>query len=133
MVVDQGSVAHGGSGRSSALVRMHYSFPPEVQLAAKSLAMFRNWPELVGRPGDFRKTGFVRIVPEGEIDRLRANVAMQRSFGINAEVLTAAELDLPYTFEAQSPVPLDGLAQTADVFAFTQRGERSDDCEQRGQ
>lgn len=92
MVVDQGSVAHGGSGRSSALVRMHYSFPPEVQLAAKSLAMFRDWPELVGRPGDFRKTGFVRIVPEGEIDRLRANVAMQRSFGVNAAVLTAAEL-----------------------------------------
>jgi glycine/D-amino acid oxidase-like deaminating enzyme len=92
MVVDQGSVAHGGSGRSSALVRMHYSFPPEVQLAAKSLAMFRDWPELVGRPGDFRKTGFVRVVPEGEIDRLRANVAMQRSFGVNALVLTAAEL-----------------------------------------
>jgi sarcosine oxidase subunit beta len=92
MVVDQGSVAHGGSGRSSALVRMHYSFPPEVQLAAKSLAMFRAWPEVVGRPGDFRKTGFVRVVPEGEIDRLRANVAMQRSFGVNALVLTAAEL-----------------------------------------
>jgi glycine/D-amino acid oxidase-like deaminating enzyme len=92
MVIDQGSVAHGGSGRSSALVRMHYSFPPEVQLAAKSLAMFRDWPEVVGRPGDFRKTGFVRVVPEGEIDRLRANVAMQRSFGVNALVLTAAEL-----------------------------------------
>jgi sarcosine oxidase subunit beta len=92
MVVDQGSVAHGGSGRSSALVRMHYSFPQEVQLAAKSLAMFRDWPEVVGRPGDFRRTGFVRVVPEGEIDRLRANVAMQRSFGVNADVLTAAEL-----------------------------------------
>jgi glycine/D-amino acid oxidase-like deaminating enzyme len=92
LVVDKGDVAHGGSGRSSALVRMHYSFPPEVQLAATSLAMFSNWPEVVGRPGDFRKTGFIRIVPEGEIDRLRANVAMQQSLGVNVQVLTAAEL-----------------------------------------
>lgn len=92
MVVDKGGVAHGGSGRSSALVRMHYSLPQEVQLAVTSLAMFRNWPDVVGRPGDFRRTGFIRIVPEGEIERLCANVAMQRSLGVNTKVLTAAEL-----------------------------------------
>ncbi|HVR70611.1 MAG TPA: FAD-binding oxidoreductase [Vicinamibacteria bacterium] len=91
-VVDKGDVAHGGSGRSSALVRMHYSFPPEVRLAATSLAMFRDWREVVGRPGDFRRTGFVRIVPAGELDRLRANVAMQRSLGVDTRVLTAVEL-----------------------------------------
>jgi len=27
LVLDKGDVASGGSGRSSALVRMHYSFP----------------------------------------------------------------------------------------------------------
>ncbi|HEY7508858.1 MAG TPA: FAD-binding oxidoreductase [Vicinamibacteria bacterium] len=91
-VVDQGGVAHGGSGRSSALVRMHYSFPPEVQLAAASLATFRHWPEVVGRPGVFRRTGFIRIVPEAELDRMRRNVAMQRSLGVNTQMLAAAEL-----------------------------------------
>src|SRR3972149_9626632 len=77
LVLDKGEVAHGGSGRSSALIRMHYSFPPEVQLAVKSLQIFQNWQEMVDRPGDFRKTGFIRIVPGGEIERLKANVAMQ--------------------------------------------------------
>jgi len=33
LVLDKDYVENGGSGRSSALVRMHYSFPPEVQLA----------------------------------------------------------------------------------------------------
>ena len=48
VVIDKDHVGRGGSGRSSALVRMHYSFPPEVQLALISLRMFENWQEIVG-------------------------------------------------------------------------------------
>jgi sarcosine oxidase, subunit beta len=92
LVLDQGEVGQGGSGRSSALVRMHYSFPNEVQLAVKSLEIFTHWPEVVGRPGDFRKTGFVRIVPPQEIDRLKLNVEMQRRLGVNAYLVTGEEL-----------------------------------------
>jgi glycine/D-amino acid oxidase-like deaminating enzyme len=92
VVLDKGEVAQGGSGRSSALVRMHYSFPPEVQLARKSLEYFENWPAVVGRPGDFRRTGFVRIVPEVERDRLEANVAMQRALGVDTRVVSRHEL-----------------------------------------
>lgn len=91
-VIDKAAVGQGGSGRSSALVRMHYSFPPEVRLAVKSLEIFQNWQEYVGFPGDFRKTGFVRIVLPGEIDRLKANVAMQRECGASTRVVTAGEL-----------------------------------------
>ena len=54
LVLEKSEVGFGGSGRSSALVRMHYSFPGEVQLAVKSLEIFKRWPEVVGRPGDFR-------------------------------------------------------------------------------
>ena len=62
VIVDKDHVGRGGSGRSSALVRMHYSFPPEVQLALISLRMFEQWGELVGESSLFQKTGFVRIV-----------------------------------------------------------------------
>lgn len=92
LVLDQGDVASGGSGRSSALIRMHYSFQPEVQLAAKSLEIFRNWKDIVERPGDFHETGFIRIVPDQELDRLRANVDMQQKCGVDARVVTRAEL-----------------------------------------
>jgi glycine/D-amino acid oxidase-like deaminating enzyme len=92
VIVDKGEVGFGGSGRSSALVRMHYSFPGEVQLAVKSLEIFKAWPEIVGRPGDFRATGFVRLVPPGEADRLRLNVEMQRRLGVNACVIGPREL-----------------------------------------
>ena len=92
LVLDKSDVAHGGSGRSSALVRMHYSHPPEVDLAVRSLEIFRSWPEYVGRPGDFRCTGFVRTVPENDLPKLEKNVAMQRAHGVDARVVGRKEL-----------------------------------------
>ncbi|MGP0017310.1 MAG: NAD(P)/FAD-dependent oxidoreductase [Candidatus Sulfotelmatobacter sp.] len=87
VVIDKDYAGRGGSGRSSALVRMHYSYPPEVQLALISLRMFQNWQQLIGQPGDFRKTGFVRIVHPHETERLKRNVAMQRRLGANVELI----------------------------------------------
>jgi glycine/D-amino acid oxidase-like deaminating enzyme len=87
VVIDKDHVGRGGSGRSSALVRMHYSFPPEVELALISLRTFQNWKEIVGSAGDFRKTGFVRIVHPNEAERLKCNVEMQRKLGVNVELI----------------------------------------------
>lgn len=92
VILDKDFVGRGASGRSSALIRMHYTFPPEVQLAVKSLEMFQNWTEITGQPGDFRRTGFVQIVPPNEVDLLKANVHMQRQHGVKVELLSAAEL-----------------------------------------
>jgi glycine/D-amino acid oxidase-like deaminating enzyme len=92
VVLDKDHVGRGNSGRSSALIRMHYSFPPEVQLALISLRMFQNWQEVVGQPGDFRKTGFVRIVHPNETERLKLNVEMQRRLGVNVELIDGHQL-----------------------------------------
>ncbi len=91
-VLDRGSVGSGMSSRSSALVRMHYTFPPEVDLAVRSDAMFDSWAELTGRPACVRRTGFVRLVAKEDTDLLRANVAMQRERGARAEIVDGAEL-----------------------------------------
>jgi sarcosine oxidase, subunit beta len=91
-VLDRASAGAGMSSRSSALVRMHYTFPPEVDLAVRSDMMFGAWPDLTGRPAVVRRTGFVRIVMPSESEVLRANVAMQRERGARAEVVDSAEL-----------------------------------------
>jgi sarcosine oxidase subunit beta len=92
IILDKDHVGHGASGRSSALIRMHYSFPPEVQLALVSLRIFKQWRELVGEAGDFHKTGFVRIVHPNESQRLRLNVEMQRRLGANVQLIDRAQL-----------------------------------------
>jgi glycine/D-amino acid oxidase-like deaminating enzyme len=92
LVLDKDHAGSGGSGRSSALVRMHYSFPPEVQLALISLKIFQHWRDIVGEPGEFRKTGFVRIVHPGESEALRQNVVMQRTLGANVQLIDRHQL-----------------------------------------
>jgi glycine/D-amino acid oxidase-like deaminating enzyme len=92
VVIDKDHVASGGSSRSSALVRMHYSFAPEVQLALVSLNMFQHWREIVGEAGEFRKTGFVRIVHPAETALLKQNVAVQRGLGANVELIDRQQL-----------------------------------------
>jgi sarcosine oxidase, subunit beta len=92
LVIDKDHVGHGGSGRSSALIRMHYSFPAEVQLALVSLRMFERWEDLVGESTLFQKTGFVRIVHPNEVERLKLNVEMQRGLGVNVELISRSAL-----------------------------------------
>jgi glycine/D-amino acid oxidase-like deaminating enzyme len=91
LVVDRGTAGSGMSSRSSAMIRMHYTFRPEVELAVRSDRMFGSWTELTGRPPFVRRTGFARIVLPGEEQALRANVAMQRDCGARAEVLAARD------------------------------------------
>jgi sarcosine oxidase subunit beta len=92
LVIDKDHVGRGGSGRSSALIRMHYSFPAEVQLALVSLRMFENWRELVGETTLFQKTGFLRIVHPNETERLKRNVEMQRQLGVHVSLISKKEL-----------------------------------------
>ncbi len=90
LVVDRDTAGSGMSSRSSAMIRMHYTFRPEVELAVRSDRMFGTWTELTGRPAFVRRTGFARIVPRGEEDAMRANVAMQRDCGARTETVTTA-------------------------------------------
>lgn len=86
-VLDRAAAGAGMSGRSSALIRMHYTFAPEVELAVRSDRMFDAWPDLVGRPAFVRRTGFVRIVRPGEEEQLRSNVKMQVGLGASVELV----------------------------------------------
>jgi len=106
VLIDKDHAGQGASGRSSALIRMHYTFPPEVELALRSLEIFREWERIVGTPSDFRRTGFVRIVPEAEHDRLRENVVMQQRLGVNARIVTREELRTIAPDWALDDVPL---------------------------
>src|SRR5215210_7507634 len=85
--------AAGASGKSGALVRMHYTNEPEARLAHASLPYFRNWDDLVGAgTAGFISTGMVRLVtPENE-PKLRANVEMQERIGINTRIIGPSEL-----------------------------------------
>jgi sarcosine oxidase subunit beta len=128
VVVEKRFLAAGATGKSSGLVRMHYDNEPESQLAWISSHYFRNWSEVVGGDCGFRRTGFLRIVPRGLADNLRANVAMQQRIGINTEVISAEEAAklMPSLrvddFDLAAYEPDSGYADpTSTTAAFMQR------------
>ena len=87
-VFDKGGICAGMSARSGALIRMHYTFKPEAELALKSLGYFENWGDVVGGSCGFVRTGFTVIVDTNNADKLRRNVAMLKEIGVHTEVVT---------------------------------------------
>lgn len=95
VVVEQSHLAAGATGKSGALVRMHYTNEHETQLAVESLRYFQNWGDMVGGDCGFNPVGLLVFTPQEYREHLEANVAMQRRLGATAQVITAQEaLDL---------------------------------------
>ncbi|MGH7385511.1 MAG: NAD(P)/FAD-dependent oxidoreductase [Candidatus Rokuibacteriota bacterium] len=92
VLVEKGALAGGASGRSSALVRMHYTNEWDARLAWASFPVFRHWAELMGGPAVFTRTGFVNVVAPEYARHLRQNVEMLRRIGVDTSALTPAEL-----------------------------------------
>ncbi|HYB43610.1 MAG TPA: FAD-binding oxidoreductase [Candidatus Methylomirabilis sp.] len=91
-LVEKGAVASGASGRSSALVRMHYTNEWDARLAWASFPVFQHWRELMGGPGVFTRTGFVTVVAPDYAENLRRNVEMLRGIGVDTTALDRGEL-----------------------------------------
>jgi sarcosine oxidase subunit beta len=92
ILVERGQLAAGATGKSGALVRMHYTNPHESKLAYESLKVFRNWADEVGGECGWQNPGFVQIVGAGYESNLAANVADQQAIGINTRLVSREEL-----------------------------------------
>jgi sarcosine oxidase subunit beta len=92
VVLEKTNIAAGSSGKSSALVRMHYTFLPEARLALASLPWFQEWQDRVGGRCGFTRTGFFRLVDRGKEDLLRHNVKRLQHIGVNTELMAADDL-----------------------------------------
>src|ERR1700730_14237711 len=92
VLLEKGALASGASGRSSALVRMHYTNEWDARLAWASFPVFKHWTELMGGPAVFTHTGFVNVVAPQYADNLRRNVDMLKGLGVNTSAITGAEL-----------------------------------------
>jgi sarcosine oxidase subunit beta len=91
-LVEQGALASGASGRSSALVRMHYTNEWDARLAWASFPVFRHWPEIIGGAPVFTHTGFATVVAPAYAEALQRNVEMLRGIGVNTTALSPTEL-----------------------------------------
>lgn len=91
-LVERTFLAGGTTGKSSAIVRQHYSNEATARMALYSLRVFQNFVEIVGGECGFTQTGFVVLASVDQREGLEANVALQRGVGIDTRVISTEEL-----------------------------------------
>lgn len=92
VVLEKESIGAGGTGRSSAIIRQHYSNELTARLALHSLRVFQNFDEQVGGECGFQRTGWVGLAAAEDRAGLEANVELQRRVGIQTGLLSPDEL-----------------------------------------
>ncbi|MFQ5773470.1 MAG: NAD(P)/FAD-dependent oxidoreductase [Kiloniellaceae bacterium] len=94
-VVERGQACSGGTAKSCAIVRTHYSVPSNTALTVRSLemfAVFRDWLEDREAEAGFVAAGYLILAPEGDVsDKMRANLALQSDAGAETFVVSKAE------------------------------------------
>ena len=92
VLLERDTLGSGSTGRSSGVIRMHYSTEVNTRLAWESYGIFMNFREIVGG-GDiaFVKTGFMFIVPEDSVGGLEHNIAIQQSVGVPTSIISIDE------------------------------------------
>ncbi len=122
IIVEQGSVANGATGKSGALVRCHYANRPETQLAFESLKYFHNWQEMVGGSCGFEQVGLLVLTPVDRRAQLEHNVRMHQAIGVNTGSIThaqALELDPELNLADVGGIAWEPEAGFADPHATT--------------
>ncbi|MYH09048.1 MAG: FAD-binding oxidoreductase [Gemmatimonadales bacterium] len=92
---DRGEVCGGGTGRSCAIIRSHYSVASNTALTLRSLEVFGDFREALGEDDvacGFVSSGYLILAGPGAFaDRLADNLARQRELGADTSPIGRRE------------------------------------------
>jgi sarcosine oxidase subunit beta len=91
VVVEKYLVASGGTGKSAAIVRQHYSTETLVKMVKRCRDIFEHFGEMVGGSAGFVKTGYFFLVPSYAVEKFADNVAMQQRLGVRTSIVSGQE------------------------------------------
>jgi sarcosine oxidase, subunit beta len=91
VLLERNSVCSGGTAKSCAIVRTHYSIRVNMEHAVESLKIFENFDEIVGGDSGFRRTGYLILGPETQREPMQQVFRMQNEYGIDTATISAAE------------------------------------------
>ena len=92
VLLEKGLIASGGTGRSAAIIRQHYSHPDLVRLVKRSVEIFHHFDDAVGGSPGFVNCGWAFLVPEYVSEGFSRNLEMQRSMGIDTREIDRRQL-----------------------------------------
>jgi glycine/D-amino acid oxidase-like deaminating enzyme len=121
-LLERGAICSGGTAKSCAIVRTHYSIDANLVHAVESLKIFSNFDEIVGGYVGWRETGYIILGPEEHRRPMMAVFGMQNKHGIDTTTLSPAEARAlhPLLYCDDAPViGYDSQAGYADPYLTT--------------
>lgn len=92
VLLEKCHLAAGSSGKSGAILRQHYSRETTIRMARTSLQFYAHFEERYGSDIGFAAPGMLFVANEAAREALERNVRLQRSNGVETEVVEAAGL-----------------------------------------
>ena len=90
-LLERGAICAGGTAKSCAIVRTHYSIKANLTHAVESLKIFADFPDTVGGDAGFKRTGYLIVGPAEHREPMETVFRMQNEHGIDTRVLGKEE------------------------------------------
>jgi len=93
LLLEREGIASGTTGKSSALVRMHYSNKSTIQMAWRSLQIFEDFEAITeGGQAGLVQRGYLVLADEALAEGVKRNVALARSLGVETRWIGREEV-----------------------------------------
>ena len=92
VLLERAGIASGPTGRSTALIREHYSQPLLVQMAAHGRRAYASFREEVGFSAGFERVGLLVSADPADRGAIEHNVELGRSLGVNTQLVAAEDV-----------------------------------------
>src|SRR3712207_5323117 len=92
LLLERSAVCAGPTRHSTAIIRLHYTQPLLVRMAAHGLHTYRAFADVVGTTAAFTRTGMLFAVDARERAMLEQNVALGRAEGAETFLVDAEQL-----------------------------------------
>jgi len=94
VVVEKNYLSSGATGACGAGIRQQWSTTENTSLAIESVKIFEKLSKELGQDIELRQGGYlIAVHDEKELKQAEKNVCMQRSLGLNVDILTANEIN----------------------------------------
>ena len=100
VVLEKSTIGTGSTGKSSAIIRQHYSNEVTARMALHSLGVFQNFSDTVAGECGFTQAGFLVLTSESDAIGLQENVVLHRKLGIETELLNRDEIQKRWPYIA---------------------------------
>lgn len=88
VVLERATVASGGTGKSSGIVRCHYGVPSLAAMAWRGTHVLEQAAELLGQEVGFEQVGYLVGVGTDNVAPFQASVASQQALGIDTRLVS---------------------------------------------